>query len=130
MFDFGKVLRGIIPVKTALSLLHAKVVSTIGHEIDRYKMQMNTVSKEIIFDIEYPQRLGDIPERYKATGRHKYKLDDGEDLIKTFTQLASSKVEKDVTIDFIVMNYDDHGKIEIILAYQKGDLKQKKTIEL
>ena len=130
MFDFGRILSGIVSPKMALSLLHTKVVSTIGHEIDRYKMQMNTVSKEIIFDIEYPERLGERPDNYKATGRHKYKLDDGEDLIKTFTHIASTKLEKGVVIDFIIMDYDDNGKIEIIIAYRKGEIKERKTLQL
>lgn len=130
MFDFGRILSGIVSPKMALSLLHSKIVSTIGHEIDRYKMQMNTVTNEIIFDIEYPERLGERPDNYKATGRHKYKLDDGADLIKTFSHIASTKLEKGVTIDFIFMDYDDNGKIEVIIAYRNGELKQRKTIEL
>lgn len=44
--------------------------------------------------------------------------------------MAAAKLEKGVIIDFILMDYDDHGKIEITIAYRNGELKERKTIIL
>lgn len=131
MFDFGKLLKGMVSPKLAISLLTDKIVSTLGHEVDRYVLQMSVPTKEVVFDVEWPDRLGERPERYKATGKHKYKLDDGESLISAFSSVASTKLEKGTTIDFIFMDYDDFGKIKITIAYRNSEnVKQKKSIEL
>lgn len=131
MFDFGKIVSGIVPPKLALSLLTSKVIATLGHEVDRYILEMNVEKKEVVFDVEYPERLGERPLKYQSTGRHRYKLDDGEDLIKTFSSIASGKIEKGNVIDFIIMDYDDHGKISVTIAYRDSENKKlKKSIEL
>jgi hypothetical protein len=130
MFSIGKLLKGIIPPKMALSLLTTKICAELGHEVDRYILEMNTVTNKVKFIVEWPDRLGEPPERYKATGKHVYVLD-SDDLINAFKVAVSVHIEPGTIIDVIFMDYDDNGQIKIVIGYRdKENNKLKKSIAL
>jgi hypothetical protein len=130
MFSIGKLLKGIIPPKMALSLLTTKISSELGHEVERYILEMNTVTNKVKFIVEWPDKLGPRPDKYKVTGKHTYVLD-SDDLINAFKAAVSVHIESGTTIDVIFMDYDDNGKIKIVIGYRdKENNKLKKSIEV